>query len=104
MHLLDDIDSDVDLERELWDTAEEASMGRMGVVPLGFGGGGVGRSGELEEEQMVHSEGSTTKSVFGAWGSACNRRLGHDDDRDSERERERGLEYKGIRPEWRGVL
>jgi hypothetical protein len=83
MHL-DDIDSDIDLERELWDAAEEASMGRTGVVPLGSGGGGVGRSGQLEEEQMVHSEGSTSKSVFGARGSACNRWLGHDDDRDSE--------------------
>ena len=111
MHLLDDIDSDVDLERVLWGAAEEeASRGRMGVDPLGFGRG-VGRSGsggELEEEQVVNSEGSATKSVFGARGSAYNHRLGHNDDRERdgtrEQERERGMEYKCIRAEWRGVL
>jgi hypothetical protein len=102
MHLLDDIDSDADLERELWDAEEGASMGRAGVVPVGFGGG-VGRSGELEAEQVGNSDkGSTTKSVFGACGSACNRLLIHE--RDGDRERGRGTEYKCIHAEWRGVL
>ena len=105
MHLLDDIDSDADLERELWDAEEEAFAGRMGVVPLGFGGG-VGRSanGELEAERVANSEASTTKSVHGAQGSACNRRRDHESNRDSDRDRERGMEYKCIRSEWRGVL
>jgi hypothetical protein len=99
MHLLDDIDSDADLERELWDAEEEAAyMGRTG------GGVGRGANGELEAEQVANSEASTTKSVHGAPGSACNRRRNHESDRDEDRDRERGMEYKCIRSEWRGVL
>ncbi|KIM36897.1 hypothetical protein M413DRAFT_448826 [Hebeloma cylindrosporum] len=105
MHLHDDIDSDLDLERELWDAAEEeeeaSSWGRTGVVSMGCVEAlGRGENGEVEEEQVFRSEGSTAKSAFGAQGSACNRRLDHDDDHD----RDRGMEYKCIRAEWRGVL
>ena len=116
MHLHDDIDGDVDLERELWDAAEEreAFMGGSGG-----GGTGVGAGGELEEEQMGITMGpseaaSTTKSVFaGARGGHHRRRLrdlGSDDcererDGDGDQTRERGgTEYKCMRPEWRGVL
>lgn len=60
MHLLDEIDSDADLEPELWDVEEEAFMGHMGVVPLGFGDVGRSANGELEAEQVAISEVSTS--------------------------------------------
>ena len=85
MHLHDDIDSDVDLERELWDAAEREAFMGGGATGMGMGVGfgdvggqiGSGGGGELEEEQMgmgLSEAASTTKSVFGACGgSACHR-------------------------------